>query len=83
MIAPDLVVAACIVLVNRMLAPRVLRFAIAFWAIQALNIAGAAWFAIRGFDGLAHYPIAGWAVAVLYMLHFGRNLMARRAIAGP
>lgn len=72
-------VAAGIVVLNRILSPRFVRLTLVFHAMQLVNLGAAAWFALRGFDGLPAFPIAGWAVAVLYLLHFGRNLAARRA----
>lgn len=70
----DLVVLAAFLLANRTIVPE-LRRAPLFWGFQAINLGGAAYFAIWGVTGLERYPVASWLVAGLLVFHSIQNVI--------
>lgn len=65
----DLVALAALLLVDRLLVSRVARHAYAFWALQAVNLGAAAWFAVMGIAGIEGVPLVRWLVVVILLFH--------------
>lgn len=68
-VPPDLVALAALFLADRLLVPRFLRVEAVFWSFQALNLAAAGWFAVRGIAGLGHLPMVKWLVVAMIAFH--------------
>lgn len=70
----DIAILAGFLLANRTIVPELRRKAL-FWSFQALNLGGAAYFAIWGVTGLERYPVASYLVAGLLVFHSIQNVI--------
>ena len=73
----DILALASLLLANRTVV-RSIKPEWGFWAFQALNLAGAVWFAVEGIQGLDNYPIANWIVCGLLVFHAIQNYVVRQ-----
>lgn len=65
--------------INRLGTPLTYHRPVAFWGIQAMNLALAVPIAVRGIPGADGFPALGWLIAGLLVFHILQNVSLRSA----
>jgi hypothetical protein len=73
----DIIVAAGLLLLNRVVPRAKLAEVPIYVAIQLVNLSAIGWFAVKGVHGLGHLPLVGWIVAGPFFLHVVMNASQR------
>lgn len=77
MIPPELLLLALLFAVNRLVVPRVLQYAAAFWLVNGLDVAAAVYVYVRGFPGIEDQTAARLLIGTLLLFHVAQNLALR------
>lgn len=76
----DLLVAAALLVVNRVVPGRHLGRLGVYVGLQVVDLAALLWFLVHGVDGLSGFRVAGWAISGLFAMHLVTNA-SRRSVA--
>lgn len=76
----EVLILGLVLAINRVATPATYHRPIAFWGIQAMNVALAVPLAIVGLPGAEGFPALGWLVAALLVFHTLQNVSLRGVV---